>query len=340
VGSNPATPTMIETSSSRCLFLLLDMSEWGTGTAVSKRTWSELVQNQDWTMYGIIVSIFLIWRIGTVGGWSKECWILLFVCLMGVRKDQIDVDWKRFFLFGIPLLGVFYYFYGSGSGVWWRIASKMFENNHYPWRWDAYMNAIPLNTGGWARWIANPHLDNAMVWIYNYGFVLSLWICIVRSFWTRSIKKMLSYALSGHLLQFPLILPFYNLILLHEVWYVNKQPDLLGRVFADQNAVLVSVMNCFPSMHTSISFAMLLLALREKDRIFRTMMVTYCSTIIFSTLYLQIHWLVDVFAGMLFAYGTVKLADFLIHLVTNKMLPAKFKLYYGKNEPSSKTVTA
>ena len=33
----------------------------------------------------------------------------------GVRKDQIDVDWKRFFLFGIPLLGVFYYFYGIGQ---------------------------------------------------------------------------------------------------------------------------------------------------------------------------------------------------------------------------------
>ena len=76
-----------------------------------------------------------------------------------------------------------------------------------------------------------------------FGFIimalyLSLWICIVRSFWTRSIKKMLSYALSGHMLQFPLILPFYNIILLHEVWYVNKQPDLLHRVFADENSLL------------------------------------------------------------------------------------------------------
>ena len=197
------------------------------------------------------------------------------------------------------------------------------------------MNAIPLNTGGWARWIATPFLDRVMVWVYNYGFVLSLWICIVRSFWTRSIKKMLSYALSGHMLQFPLILPFYNIILLHEVWYVNKQPDLLHRVFADENSLLVAVMNCFPSMHTSISFAMLLLALREKDRIFKYMMVTDCSAIIFSTLYLQIHWLIDVFAGMLFAFGTVKLTDLLIRLGSTHALPAKFKQFYRKRSTSA-----
>lgn len=287
----------------------------------------------DWTMLGVVVSIFLIWRIGTVGGWSQECWILLLVSLIGVRTDQIDVDWKRFFLFGIPLLGVFYYFYGSGNSIWWKIANWMFENNQYPFRWDDYMNAIPLNTGGWARWIATPQLDRAMVWIYNYGFVLSLWICIIRSYWTRSVKKLLSYALSGHLLQFPLILPFYNLVLLHEVWFVNGQPDFLNRTFADQNELLYSVANCFPSMHTSISFAMLLLALREKDRIFKYVMVTYCTAIIFSTLYLQIHWLIDVFAGMAFAYGVVKLADLLIH-VASKRLPAAFTRFYKRGSAS------
>lgn len=301
---------------------------------------SPWIQNQDWTMYGILVSIFLIWRIGTVGNWSVECWILLLICLSGVRKDQIDQDWRRFFIFGIPLLGVFYYFYGSGNGFWWDIANWMFENNKHPWRWDEYMNAIPLNTGGWARYFNHPYVDRAFVWIYNYGFVLSLWICIVRSFWTRSVKKMMSYALSGHLMQFPLILPFYNLILLREVWFVNKQPDLLGRTFATENDMLVAVMNCFPSMHTSISFAMLLLALREKDRIFKYMMVTYCSAIIFSTMYLQIHWVIDVIAGMLFAYGVVKLADFIIHFVS-KRLPSSFHNYYKlKQTKKQETATA
>ncbi|MFH5184747.1 phosphatase PAP2 family protein [Paenibacillus sp. TAB 01] len=295
--------------------------------------------SNDWTMYGIILSIFLIWRIGIAGAWSPSCWVLLLVCLLGVRKDQIDVDWKRFFIFGIPMLYVFYYFYGSGNGLWWKIANWMFENNRHPWTWDNMMNSIPLNSAGWARTFKTPAMDKAFVWIYNYGFVLSLWICIVRSFWTKSMKKMLSYALSGHLLQFPLILPFYNLILLREVWWVKGQPDLLGRQFATENEMLVNVMNCFPSMHTSISFAMLLLALREKDRIFKYMMVAYCASIIFSTMYLQIHWVLDVIAGMLFAFGTVKLADVVIKYGT-KLLPNWFIAFYsGKKETSYATDT-
>ncbi|WP_248925422.1 phosphatase PAP2 family protein [Paenibacillus hamazuiensis] len=302
---------------------------------------NDIIRSQDWTMYGIIASIFLTWRIGVVGGWSSSCWVLLLVCLLGVRKDQVDVDWRRFFIFGIPLLGVFYYFYGSGNGLWWKIANWMFENNRHPWTWDDLMNSIPYNDAAWARAFNHPRLDKLMVWIYNYGFVLSLWVCLIRSYWTRSIKKMMSYALSGHLLQFPLILPFYNLILLREVWWVKKQPDLLGRHFETQNDLLVNVMNCFPSMHTSISFAMLLLALREKDRIFKYVMVTYCASIIFSTMYLQIHWVLDVIAGMLFAYGTVKLADLLIN-VSTKLIPAKLKGFYGqkKNRYASDSVAA
>ncbi|WP_235885776.1 phosphatase PAP2 family protein [Paenibacillus cymbidii] len=283
----------------------------------------------DWTMLGIVVSIYLVWRIGTVGGWSEGCWMLLLACLIGVRKDRVDVDWKRFFAVGIPLLAVFYYFYGSGNSIWWDIAYWMFRNNQYPFRWDEYMNAIPLNTGGWARWIASPRLDRLMVWVYNYGFVLSLWICLIRSYWTRSVKKMFSYALSGHMLQFPLILPFYNLVLLHEVWFVNDQTDLLARQWTSQNELLYSVANCFPSMHTSISFAMLLLVQREKDMIFRTIMTVYCAAIIFSTLYLQIHWLIDVIAGMAFAYGVVKLADLLIKFFSVHM-PAVVTRFYKR----------
>jgi membrane-associated phospholipid phosphatase len=284
----------------------------------------------DWTMLGIVISIYLIWRIGIVGGWSQGCWVLLLVCLIGIKRDQIEMEWKKFFVIAIPLLGLFYYFYNSGSSMWWHIAHMMFQNNN-PWNWDNYMKSIPYNSGMFVRRIFHSHrLDNLMIWVYNYGFVLSLWVCIVRSFWTRNIKKMLSYALSGHLLQFPLILPFYNLFLLHEVWWVNQQPDLLNRTFANHNEMMVTIMNCFPSMHTSISFAMLLLALRERDRIFKCVMVLYCTAIIYSTMYLQIHWILDVFAGMAFAFGTVKLSDGILQLAS-KVIPTKFTVYM-KNE--------
>lgn len=294
----------------------------------------KLIENwksQDWTMYGIIISIFIIWRIGLIGNWSKECWILLLVCLLGVRKDQIEQKWPRFFIIALPLLLIFAYFYGSGNSFWWRIANRLFEGNQYFFRWDDLFKTIPFNDPYYFRKISSPWLDKAMVWIYQWGFVLSLWICLIRSFWTRSIRKMLSYALSGHMLQFPLILPFYNLVLLREVWWVQGRPDLLNRPYTG-NDLLVSVMNSFPSMHTSISFAMLLLALREKDRIFKYTMVVYCASIIFSTLYLQIHWVIDVFAGMLFAYGVVKISDGLLAIGSRKFILKKWKSTVQENQ--------
>jgi membrane-associated phospholipid phosphatase len=297
--------------------------------------WRQWIHLQDWAMYGILVSIFLIWRIGTVGGWSTYCWILLILCLMTVRRDQVEVEWKRFFLFSVPLLGLFYYFYSTGDGIWIHMAFKIFKNSGHVFRWDNLMNSIPLNSASWVRTFHTPFLDRVMVWVYNYGFVLSLWVCIIRAYWTRSIKKMLSYALSGHLLQFPLILPFYNLVLVHEVWYVRHQPDLLHRTFANHNELLVNVMNCFPSMHTSISFAMLLLALREKDPFFKAIMVLYCSSIIISTMYLQIHWIADVIAGVLFAWGVVKLSDLILNLANTKLLPSNFKRFYLGNRSAT-----
>lgn len=291
--------------------------------------------DSDWTMLGIVFSIYLIWRIGIVGGWSRGCWILLLVCLIGIKQDQIEIEWKKFFLIAIPLLGLFYYFYNSGSSIWWTIAHQMFQNDN-PWHLDNFMKSIPFNNAMIVRGIFhNHHLDNLMIWVYNYGFVLSLWVCIVRSFWTKSVKKMLSYALSGHIFQFPLILPFYNLFLVHEVWWVNQQPDLLNRTFANHNEMMVDIMNCFPSMHTSISFAMLLLVLREKDRIFKYIMVLYCTAIIYSTMYLQIHWVLDVLAGMVFAFGTVKLSDWILKL-GSRSLPTKLTNFFKQTSSHEK----
>jgi membrane-associated phospholipid phosphatase len=146
--------------------------------------------------------------------------------------------------------------------------------------------------------------------------------------------------MSGHLIQLPLILPFYNLILLKEVWFVKAQPDLLLRNFATKNDMLVTVMNCFPSMHTSIAFAMLLLALRQQDKWFKGIMILYCASIAFSTLYLQIHWVLDIPAGMVLGYVSVKLIDLIINTVY-KRIPASIKDFYTKKKtvvPAPKNV--
>lgn len=79
---------------------------------------------------------------------------------------------------------------------------------------------------------------------------------------------MIRYVLSAHILQVFLITPFYLTFHLQEVWYVLKHHDGLARHLGATAAAGVTL-NCFPSMHTSISFAMFLLALREKNKLFK-----------------------------------------------------------------------
>jgi membrane-associated phospholipid phosphatase len=121
-------------------------------------------------------------------------------------------------------------------------------------------------------------------------------------------RKMARYALCAHLVQFPMIMPFYATIRVDEVWSVLGHSDLLQRGWTDEQRLSIGA-NCFPSMHTSVAFAVMLLALREKSVWFRYMMVVYSTSIILSTMYMEVHWVIDVLAGLALGYAAVKLVD-------------------------------
>lgn len=57
--------------------------------------------------------------------------------------------------------------------------------------------------------------------------------------------------------------------------------------------------NVFPSLHTALSVTVLLIALRTHDEFPRwtTIAAVVCVSIVFATMYLGIHWFVDVIAG-------------------------------------------
>jgi membrane-associated phospholipid phosphatase len=150
-----------------------------------------------------------------------------------------------------------------------------------------------------------------MRWIYVTGFDMVLWIAVVRSLVAFDAVKAARYTLAAHLIQFPLIMPFYTAIRVDEVWSVLGDADRCERGWTNEMRLNLGA-NCFPSMHTSVAFAILLLSLREKSRTFRWAMVGYSTSIIVSTVYMEIHWLLDVFAGLLLAAVSVKIADYVV----------------------------
>ena len=180
-------------------------------------------------------------------------------------------------------------------------------------KWNDLFRAIPYNDAAIFRIYQAPWLTYYMRWAYVYGFALVVWVPVIRSFFARDGRKALRYILSSHGLQLPLIIGFYNTVLLEETWYVLGRPDGLARVI-DPGDPMLWVRNAFPSMHTSVAFAVFLLALREKGPIYKWTMVTYSLSVIFSTMYLEIHWILDVLGGMALGWFGVKLCDYLMAL--------------------------
>ncbi|MBP2653764.1 MAG: hypothetical protein H6Q73_1333 [Firmicutes bacterium] len=148
--------------------------------------------------------------------------------------------------------------------------------------------------------------------VYSTGFLLPFYIPIFASLIKLRYEKVWQYLLSGHLLQIFLVTPLYLLFQVQEIWYVNGIPDGLGRMFFSEVERNFMVSWCFPSMQTSIATASLLVALQEPYKIFKWSWCTYCVLVVIATLWLAVHWVVDVVLGILIGYVAVYLANRII----------------------------
>ena len=248
-------------------------------------------------------------------------------------KDDIrwDVSTKTFLLVSIPLVIFLILAQIYGYAIWSKVLEWQLTRN-IVFDLNPIFMKIPYNNAAFARIYQSETLTWLMRLVYNVGFALPAIIPIFRSFVAKDFKKMIRYTLASHTLQILLISPFYVTFHLQEVWYLVGHADGLARGFTPAEAAGWTL-NCFPSMHTSISFAMFLVVLSEKDKIFKFIWSVFCFSIIYSTMYLEIHWIIDVIAGMIFAWLVLKLADLIIYVFENYVLD-KLSQLLSKRAPS------
>lgn len=254
--------------------------------------------------------------------------IMSLICFSAHSDIRKDVRILPFIMLSILFFIFIFYINKNGYALWgkmlrWQITRHIVINL------NPIFAHLPFNDGSFARIYKSNTLTHFFRIVYNNGFVLPVLLAIYRSAIILDLKKMLKYALSAHILQVFLITPFYLTFHLQEVWYVLNRPDGLARHLS-ANAAAGVTLNCFPSMHTSISFAMFLLALREKNKFFKFIFSLFCLSIIYSTLYLEIHWVLDVIAGMFLGFVTVKLSDFILNKI-EIALKKPLNLFYYKN---------
>ncbi|MVO99649.1 phosphatase PAP2 family protein [Paenibacillus lutrae] len=122
--------------------------------------------------------------------------------------------------------------------------------------------------------------------------------------YTYQKKHRLFYALCYTvMINYIVAIPFYLFFPVLEVWAFHPKVDLLITqafpAFESEYRPLSGLDNCFPSLHTSISVSMAILAAHSGNRFWKWFSILSCSIIIFAIFYLGIHWVTDMFGGVI-----------------------------------------
>lgn len=168
--------------------------------------------------------------------------------------------------------------------------------------------------GGFHEW-----LQSALPWqplkllftaVYVAGYPFLIVVGIMLPLWMDK-GRVARQAVAAYALSFAAALPFYLFLPVYEVWHYHD-PNNMGAVRNVINEYPVvrehlysfnDLNNCFPSLHTGISMVLALVLWRSSmPKRTRIAVMTLAWGIVFSTLYLGIHWVTDVVAGLLLAY--------------------------------------
>lgn len=115
------------------------------------------------------------------------------------------------------------------------------------------------------------------------------------------------------ILNYLVAIPFYLFFPINEVWSYAPSGAVfyMYEVFPNFDAAyrpLSGINNCFPSLHTSISVSMAILAVRSGNRRWAIAACISAFIIVFAIFYMGIHWLTDMIGGLVLATVATTLA--------------------------------
>jgi membrane-associated phospholipid phosphatase len=247
------------------------------------------------------------------------CIFILIISVLTLKDEKIGKETPLEFLKVCISIVVIFQIIKIARHYWWEIV-KLETLNPFRVNLNNIFKHIPLNNPD-TYIINNPVSSLICKSVYTWGFIMPVFILILRNLVKYDYKRAIKVLLEGQIGQIIFVVPFYFVFHVQEVWYVMGFRDYLHRAVYGRQRFLMTL-NCFPSMHTSIAFAMILSALKEKNKLFKVIFIGYNIAIIYSTLYLRIHWTLDVIAGMIFATVSVISMDKLVDFVCSK-LPQK-----------------
>lgn len=170
------------------------------------------------------------------------------------------------------------------------------------------------NFVGWLQTLAIPELTVYFSRVYVYGYVVLL-VFPVLAYLALDYPRPLRTLLVAYSLNYVIGLVFYLLIIAYGPR--NLVPDLvdplLYTAFPEYQTLTRQVnrsINVFPSLHTSLSVTVMFMAWRTRETYPRwaAIALPLGASVVISTMYLGIHWAIDVIAGIILGVVAVYLA--------------------------------
>ena len=170
----------------------------------------------------------------------------------------------------------------------------------------------------WLQSLATPWLTAYFSFIYIYGYIFLLVFPVV-AYFALSNTRPLRELLAAYTLNYTLGLVLYIFVIAYGPR--NMMPELVEALLYDtypQYQHLTRQVNrntnVFPSLHTSLAATVTFLAYRTRDVYpkWNVVAILLGVSVAISTMYLGIHWVIDVVAGIVLAYVSVELAHVLV----------------------------
>lgn len=159
----------------------------------------------------------------------------------------------------------------------------------------------------------SPALTDVLIFMYLYGYVFLLLFPIVAYFCLEDMRS-LSELLSAFAVNYAIGLLLYTAFVAYgpRNLILDMVDPLLYTAYPQSRALTNAVnhnVNVFPSLHTSMSVTALVMAWRTRDVYPQWVPIAavLATGVIFSTMYLAIHWALDVAGGIALGVASVYL---------------------------------
>ncbi|MGM0770901.1 MAG: phosphatase PAP2 family protein [Halobacteriota archaeon] len=225
-------------------------------------------------------------------------------------KRNNETNWKKMFsLKTLPYFAsaCFVYLLVKSQLAFVIFLGKVPDNSY-----ASYMIKIEGDAVAYFQSFATPMLTYSSAFIYLIGFSFLLIFTFLLLMYTQQHEYLQEYTIAFVTI-YLIALPFYIYMPVPVTGFTL--PNVVPLLYNMSPIILQGVMivdpfldNCFPSLHAALSVMAMLMVLRTDFRRFKIFAMALTIAILFTILYLGIHWITDMIGGVILALLTYFIA--------------------------------